>query len=189
MPRQWKCTVCGYIHEGPAPPPSCPRCGADRSEFIPLEAQKFNLLRDMADTFVLHAVAAHFPNGLLPTAAAFLILFLVTGQPQLESAAFSLVVVTVLVAPVSIASGIFDWRTKFAGIPAKIFYKKICLAVTLLLCGVSALWLRWGDPRLLARAGGGGALYLGLFATMLVCVVLLGHYGGKLVFKWKDSKL
>ncbi|MFH1090391.1 MAG: ferritin family protein [Pseudomonadota bacterium] len=32
--RQWKCTVCGYIHEGPEPPEVCPVCGAGRYRFI-----------------------------------------------------------------------------------------------------------------------------------------------------------
>ena len=31
--KQWKCTVCGYIHKGETPPEKCPVCGADRSLF------------------------------------------------------------------------------------------------------------------------------------------------------------
>jgi rubredoxin/uncharacterized membrane protein len=31
--KKWKCTVCGYIHEGPEPPETCPVCGADKSKF------------------------------------------------------------------------------------------------------------------------------------------------------------
>lgn len=32
--RRWKCSVCGYIHTGDAPPEKCPVCGADRSRFV-----------------------------------------------------------------------------------------------------------------------------------------------------------
>ncbi|MFW5637087.1 MAG: rubredoxin-like domain-containing protein [Thermodesulfobacteriota bacterium] len=32
-PRKWRCTVCGYIHEGDEPPDECPVCGADKSMF------------------------------------------------------------------------------------------------------------------------------------------------------------
>ncbi|MBU4316693.1 MAG: hypothetical protein KKF30_05415 [Proteobacteria bacterium] len=32
--KKWKCTVCGYIHEGDEPPEECPICGADRSQFV-----------------------------------------------------------------------------------------------------------------------------------------------------------
>ena len=31
--RQWRCTVCGYIHTGEAPPANCPICGVDSSFF------------------------------------------------------------------------------------------------------------------------------------------------------------
>ncbi len=34
----WKCDVCGYVHEGPEPPASCPVCGVDRELFSPMAA-------------------------------------------------------------------------------------------------------------------------------------------------------
>lgn len=34
--KKWRCTVCGYIHEGDAPPDKCPVCGADKSLFEPI---------------------------------------------------------------------------------------------------------------------------------------------------------
>ena len=34
----WKCTVCGYTHEGDKAPDACPKCGAP--------AEKFNALSD-----------------------------------------------------------------------------------------------------------------------------------------------
>ncbi|MEW5912359.1 MAG: rubredoxin-like domain-containing protein [Thermodesulfobacteriota bacterium] len=35
--RQWKCTVCGYVHQGQRPPDKCPQCRADLNRFILLE--------------------------------------------------------------------------------------------------------------------------------------------------------
>jgi len=32
--KQWKCTICGYIHEGNRPPQTCPVCGAGTWQFI-----------------------------------------------------------------------------------------------------------------------------------------------------------
>lgn len=32
-PKRWKCTVCGYIHEGEEPPQECPVCGAPPAQF------------------------------------------------------------------------------------------------------------------------------------------------------------
>ncbi|MFP4697476.1 MAG: NADH peroxidase [Eubacteriales bacterium] len=31
--KKWICTVCGYIHEGDAPPERCPQCNAPASKF------------------------------------------------------------------------------------------------------------------------------------------------------------
>ena len=36
-PKRWRCAVCGYIHEGPAPPSECPVCGAGCDRFVPFE--------------------------------------------------------------------------------------------------------------------------------------------------------
>ena len=36
-PKEWQCMVCGYKHEGLAPPPHCPPCGAEASKFILLK--------------------------------------------------------------------------------------------------------------------------------------------------------
>jgi len=38
--RKWRCTVCGYIHEGDEPPEICPVCGADRSKFVEVDAEE-----------------------------------------------------------------------------------------------------------------------------------------------------
>ncbi len=36
--KMWKCEVCGYIHEGDAPPDECPVCGASADMFTLLDA-------------------------------------------------------------------------------------------------------------------------------------------------------
>ena len=189
MPKKWKCTVCGYLHEGPEPPESCPRCGADASEFIPLAEEKLNLLHDLWQTLVVHAVAAHFPNGLMPVAVFFFALGLVMVNPHLEPASYYLVLLVLAVVPVSVASGIYDWRKRFGGTQALIFYKKIALAVVLFLLGLAAVALHRSLPDFTQASGMLRLLYGGLLFAMLGCVVLLGHYGGKLAFKWKDNRL
>jgi len=41
--KKWKCTVCGYIHEGEEPPEKCPICGADRSKFVEIVSKEENI--------------------------------------------------------------------------------------------------------------------------------------------------
>ena len=38
--KKWKCTVCGYVHEGPNPPEFCPLCKQPASKFVPIEEGK-----------------------------------------------------------------------------------------------------------------------------------------------------
>jgi rubredoxin len=188
MPRQWKCTVCGYLFSGPRPPDVCPVCGAGGAQFIPLERQKVNLLRDLWETFRLHPVAAHFPNALIPVAVALLGLLLAGGDGCLARSIFLLLAVVLAVVPVSICSGIYDWRTRFGGERAPIFFKKITLAALLLLLLGGALVLQWRQPELLEHPGPGRRLLAGLVLAALPVVVLLGHYGGKLAWQWKKQR-
>ncbi len=48
MEKQWRCTVCGYIHSGENPPEICPICGADASffELIP-QSDELNIATDI----------------------------------------------------------------------------------------------------------------------------------------------
>jgi rubredoxin len=34
MRKLWKCSVCGYVHEGAEAPAICPKCGAPSEKFI-----------------------------------------------------------------------------------------------------------------------------------------------------------
>ena len=31
--KKWRCKICGYVHEGTAPPDTCPICGAPKDKF------------------------------------------------------------------------------------------------------------------------------------------------------------
>ncbi len=188
MARRWQCTVCGYIHVGPEPPEVCPVCGADRSKFIPLDAPASSLWRAMHATFRVHPVAAHFPGGLIPAAALFLPISIVLGNAALESAVFWLILLATAVVPVSVGSGIHDWRKYFGGRRAPIFFKKLGLAATLFTLGLLALFLRYGPPELAAVPGWPRVLWLALLAGMLACVVLLGHYGALLAAQRRDAQ-
>lgn len=39
----WRCTVCGWLHEGDNPPASCPRCGAPAEKFVLVDPSEFDL--------------------------------------------------------------------------------------------------------------------------------------------------
>jgi rubredoxin/uncharacterized membrane protein len=182
MKMQWRCTVCGYIHDGDEPPDLCPVCGVGSEKFVPVEQPKVSLLQDMIETFEPHAVAAHFPNALLPTLVLFVAIAFVFGKSSFETAAFYLLAVVLFAAPATLLTGLRDWKTRFNGQKAVIFKKKIVLGVTLIILSVLTVALRSSQPDIVQDGGGMMYLYFGLLLAMLGCVTLLGHYGGKLVF-------
>lgn len=181
MARRWQCTVCGYVHEGNEPPEFCPVCGADKSKFIPLDTEKTGLFHELVSAFKLHPVLAHFPGGLMPTAALFLVFYFVTKQAGVEHASFWLVLVLTIVVPFSLATGIHDWYKYFGRDHAPVFYKKLALALTLLTLGLVAIALRYDQPGLLASDSWHRWLYLLCLLGMLTCISLLGHYGSLLL--------
>jgi len=38
--KKWRCRVCGYVHEGDAPPEVCPVCGVGASEFVMVQEER-----------------------------------------------------------------------------------------------------------------------------------------------------
>jgi len=40
--KLWKCSVCGYIHEGEGAPEECPKCGASKEKFAQLSEEDAN---------------------------------------------------------------------------------------------------------------------------------------------------
>lgn len=42
--QKWRCTVCGFIYDGDAPPEKCPNCGAPREKFERLPDDKARLI-------------------------------------------------------------------------------------------------------------------------------------------------
>jgi rubrerythrin len=51
MNKIWKCTVCGYRHEGKNPPETCPTCGAFKYRFILEEELPESLEKRLKEAF------------------------------------------------------------------------------------------------------------------------------------------
>lgn len=188
--KTWRCTVCGYLHQGELPPETCPLCHAtaDKFELIETAAENRSLvatlkeeLRRMRETFAPHAVSAHFPTALIPTCSLFLLLAVVCSYPPLEFAAFALLMVVLIGILLTMLTGFLLWRKNYQKVRSVIFNRKIRLAWVLLLVAVVILSWRLISPDLVAEGGAALVLYLLLNLLMLVCVTLLGHYGGMLV--------
>lgn len=181
--KTWRCSVCGYEHQGETPPDECPVCHAERSAFVLVSAPTpAPLFGDLLSSAVPHAIAAHFPNALVPTALLFLGLSLIVGGVwPFEPAAALLVFATALAAPATFITGVIDWRRRFGGTLTPIFRWKLGLGIALMFLSASASLYRLFCP-ISIESLPGRALFALLVLGMVVCATGLGHLGGKLVF-------
>lgn len=50
----WKCSVCGYVHDGENPPESCPKCGAPKEKFEKISEEASRLIERSRFSNSLH---------------------------------------------------------------------------------------------------------------------------------------
>lgn len=204
--KKWECTLCGYIHEGPAPPDSCPVCEAGPEYFkeivekeektlteVVLEpetgaAEKKtapSLFRKMVMKHHLHPIAVHTPNGVLPVALVFLAIGTILGFTSFEQAAFYSLVFVLINMPFVIATGYIAWQERYKGAKTKVFGVKI--GGTIVVCATLVAMVIWRLVEPGVAASPGRWTYL---LICLVCVAgagIAGHMGGKLVFGSRKS--
>jgi len=131
----------------------------------------------------LHPMFIHFPQALFPVAFAVFVLYWVTGVKEFESGAFVMALFGLLAAPFTTATGFFDWWNRYQAYMTSVFRIKIAGAFVLMALAGPAVWLRALHPDLaVLPLAGLGWVYFGLLAACTATCVVLGYYGGKLIF-------
>jgi predicted nucleic acid-binding Zn-ribbon protein len=52
--KLWRCTVCGYVHEGDEPPANCPKCGVTSDKFVELSKEDADKIYNSDRTNTIH---------------------------------------------------------------------------------------------------------------------------------------
>ena len=135
------------------------------------------------EDFYFHPIFVHFPQALFPVALASFLLYLATGAGQFETGAYVAAAFGALAAPFTTITGFLDWKFRYKAYMTSVFRIKITGAFVLIGLSVPAVLLRSFVPDVAALPlSGAGYGYLGLLAACAATCVVLGHYGGKLVF-------
>ena len=179
MPEFVRCKPCGYVSRKGVLRRVCPACGAALSAFEPYE-DRVSAARRFILNLDLHPILVHAPQ----TFATFLPGLAVVGMlfPSLYSAELRAVVCfTALVLPVSVVgailSGLIDGKVKFKRLGVPLVVRKIVIGACLLIIStVNAAIVLVGGFQ-----DGTRPLVLSLGAASLVCAVLLGAAGKKLI--------
>jgi uncharacterized membrane protein len=131
----------------------------------------------------IHPMFVHFPQALFPVAFGAFCLYLATGIKEVEAGAFVCALFGLLAAPLTAATGFLDWWTHYQAYMTSVFKIKITGSFVLMALAGPAVLLRayHAEVTFLPLAGLGWA-YFGLLAACAATCVVLGYYGGKLVF-------
>ncbi len=131
-----------------------------------------------------HHISSHFANGLLPVSFLFLLLFLLTGKNDYETASFLMALTGLCASPFTYITGILDWKIRFKSASTPLFQKKIRAGLALLIIGVIIVGIRFfmGADTLY-----GSSLFTGVYlcgnGVMTLLVFYLGYLGGKFLFR------
>ena len=209
--KYWKCTVCGYIHQGDESPETCPLCKAAKDKFEEISEEEgrqakqaqpdtetasvtqtiapetrttgaLGIITQLMTKQKAHPITVHMPNGLLPVTVLFLLLSFIFDSMGFAQAAFYNLVVVVLAMPMVLFSGYADWQVKYGGQMTPVFRQKIAMGIiVVLLCAVLVVW-RLVDDTVMTAGNSYRLAFLGVHILALGATAYAGHLGGKLVF-------
>lgn len=130
----------------------------------------------------LHPMIVHFPMAysLVVPLLSFLAIWL--RDSSFEAASYYMLLLGFLAAPAGGVSGIFSWRVTYEGRMTRVFYRKILLTIMLSLAITASFAWRIFDPDILMENSSLSYVFLALTASFVPITLLLGHYGGKIVY-------
>ncbi|MCP4356360.1 MAG: hypothetical protein GY793_12205 [Proteobacteria bacterium] len=129
----------------------------------------------------MHHISSHFTNGLFPTAAICITIFLLTGNKLFGNTALCCIAIGAIAAPVVYGCGLTDWWVRFEKRRAKIFDRKRYVGAVLVLFSIILISTRLyiGDDIL--TVGIGKYFYAGGIYIITSIVSYLGYLGGKFI--------
>ncbi|RPH52664.1 MAG: rubredoxin [Desulfobacteraceae bacterium] len=199
--KQWKCTVCGYVHTGPEAPDKCPVCGADKSMFVEVTASDAvpeqapvtgakevsarlpasSVITRLINKLHAHPITVHIPNGVIPVTVLFLAVAILYKSDSFAAASFYNLTVVLLAMPVVLFTGYVEWNTKYQGSLSLFFITKISCGIVVFISAVVLFAWRAMDSNV--TTGPDRYLFFLLHLIMLAAAAIAGHLGAKLVFK------
>ena len=145
------------------------------------ESAKSNLVRKLQKLH-LHPIAVHFAIAYSIAVSLLSFLALLTGETSFDTAAYYMLLLGLLAAPVTAATGLFSWRTNYKSKRNHIFTRKLTIAPIFLVVITTCFLLRTFDPKILLLRTDVSYLYLAIAVSLAPIVYALGYYGGKIVY-------
>lgn len=158
----------------------------EQDEHLPGVIRSFLKLFPMARRHP-HPISIHFPTAFCVAAAIFLAIDLVHPNwlgVNFDTMATVMLVLAAIFTPPAVTTGLFTWWVNYAfRITHEIAYKLI-FAGTLVLAEIVCLILKLIGP---AEPSIAEWVYTGLIFWLAINVMILGYFGGQIVFPTKKS--
>lgn len=135
----------------------------------------------------LHPASIHFPTAYFIAAALFMLVHLIHPNwlgIDFEQMGVVLMVLGVLFTPPAVATGMFTWWVNYAMGMSTYIVCKLVFSVTLVLAEIVCLVMKFGG---FAPSPVTQWIYTGVLFWMAINVMILGYYGGHLVFPTRKS--
>ena len=95
MKKLWRCSVCGYVSEGPEAPDACPKCGAPKDKFIAISEEDADKIFSSDRTNDIHMEIITLAGKIRELAKEGMALLVVSSDlPEVLSLAHRIVVMS-----------------------------------------------------------------------------------------------
>lgn len=141
----------------------------------------YKLLEQIGYPHPIHPTEVHMPIGLIVGALIFRIAATLFRRPALAQTAHYCTILAGLLLLPTILFGFMDWQHFYAGVWLNQIKIKLVLAVLLVVLVAVSVFL-------VQRKGTGSAIVLTSYAASFLVVVVLGYYGGDLVYGGTKTK-
>lgn len=129
-----------------------------------------------------HPMVVHFSEVLPILAAFFLFIYHLTRGGEFERASYYMISLGFLSSFGCMATGFFSWSVTYERTLTTIFSRKILLSVILSAIVTTLFIWRTIDPDVVTEYSNFTAVYALMIYAAVPVVVVLGHYGGKIVY-------
>jgi predicted heme/steroid binding protein/uncharacterized membrane protein len=129
-----------------------------------------------------HPMTVHFPIAFVMLIPIFNLLYLVTGNVALEKTTFHILVASLVMTPVALLTGPYNWWINYKATWSKIIAIKVFGSLLLMVLLLAMFIWRVTVPEIMLEAGGARTVYVLLSLSLPPVVTILGWFGAKMTF-------
>jgi predicted heme/steroid binding protein/uncharacterized membrane protein len=129
-----------------------------------------------------HPMTVHFPIAFMMLVPVLNLLSLAQGKASLETSAFHVLIAGLVMTPVAMLTGPYNWWMNYGGRWTRNIFIKFCGSLVLIVLILTLVIWRLVQPEIMVEPGGARILYLLLNLSLPPVVTVLGWIGAKMTF-------